>query len=321
MQHLSTTEQPHHDRIVTSLVALVLALAMSSPARAAIIIEYESMLEIDAGQHGQARPVAVSCDPVAGEICVTDARAAALHVLDRSGAPVFATSALARLSLPQDACLDARGGFVLTDHDQDLARTIRKLDLRGEPVPYTPVRPLPDWHPEHLVIAADGTYLTLDSLHALLARHDPDTGALLWQRRVVDGASDALELGRPVETPDGRIYVPGGELHQILVCDRDGRRIAAFGELGTGAGRLVFPVAVACGPQGTILVLDRMRCKILVFDAEHRFVTEYGQLGAAPGQLYHPVSLASAGDGRVHVAQGYQGRVQTYRIFSTDALR
>jgi hypothetical protein len=142
------------------------------------------------------------------------------------------------------------------------------------------------------------------------------TGAVLWQRAVAtDGEeSDQLFLGRPCEAPDGTIYLPGGELHAVLVLDAEGRQTGRFGEFGTGPGKMIFPVAVAVTPEGLVLVLDRMRHKILVHDAELRLLGEHGSLGAAPGQFYQPNDMAVTDDGRVLVAQGFEGRVQVFRL-------
>jgi hypothetical protein len=87
--------------------------------------------------------------------------------------------------------------------------------------------------------------------------------------------------------------------------------------VGSTPGKFAFPVDVAFGPEDTVLVLDRMRHVILVFTQSHEFVTEYGRMGASPGAFYHPTSLAYA-SGRAYVAQGFEGRVQVYDVFSTD---
>ena len=122
-------------------------------------------------------------------------------------------------------------------------------------------------------------------------------------------------LGRPAEAPDGRIYVPGGDLRVVLVLSADGERARAPSAASARrAGRFVLPVGVAFGPAGEVLVLDRLRAKILLFDPQHEFVTEFGSLGFGPGQFYHPVALAATADGKIYVAQGFQGRIQVFRL-------
>lgn len=81
---------------------------------------------------------------------------------------------------------------------------------------------------------------------------------------------------------------------------------------------MIFPVAAAVTPEGLVLVLDRMRHKILVHDADLRLIGEYGSLGAARGQFYQPNDMAVTDDGRVLVAQGFEGRVQVFRLAGKD---
>jgi len=70
--------------------------------------------------------------------------------------------------------------------------------------------------------------------------------------------------------------------------------------------------------RGVDAVLDRMRHTVLVYDRDHGFTSEFGSYGGAPGQLYHPLAIAAA-PGRILVAQGYEGRVQAFGIFGTEA--
>jgi hypothetical protein len=96
--------------------------------------------------------------------------------------------------------------------------------------------------------------------------------------------------------------------------------LTSFGEPGSKPGTFAFPVGVAFGPGGRVLVLDRMRYKILVFDSQHKFISEFGRLGYAQGELYHPVAITAASDGRVWIAQGYKGRVQMFRLRDSESI-
>jgi hypothetical protein len=78
-------------------------------------------------------------------------------------------------------------------------------------------------------------------------------------------------------------------------------------------------VGIAFGFRGTILVLDRMRHTILAFDEDFRLMSEHGSLGARTGNLYHPTAIAALPDGRLWVAQGFEGRVQAFRLIETGA--
>lgn len=310
-----------HDNSVATVTALsfcMVLVATCLPAHATLIFQYAGNLTLDEGRHGQPRPVAVSIDAASGDALVSDAAGAAVHVLHHAGGARFVTGAISGLSNPADAVAERDGGFLLLDAGGEHGRTIRRLDLRGEPVPFTAEPPANGWRPEHLTLLADGHVLTLDTTRGLLAKHDAADGALIWSRSLwADGGPDKV-CGRPAEAPDGRIYIPMSQDHRVLVLTADGRPDGGFGVVGSTPGKFSFPVDVAFGPEDSILVLDRMRSVVLVFDAAHEFVSEYGRMGASPGAFYHPASLAFA-SGRLYVAQGFEGRVQVFDVFSTEA--
>lgn len=312
-----------HDSFVTMVTALsscMIAMAICTAVNAAVVFEYAGNLQLDEGRHGQPRPVSVCVDDASGEIVVSDAAGSAIHVLHRGGGALFVTGAAAGLSSPADAVPTPDGGFVFIDSDGDRGRTIRKLDLSGEPVPFGAEIPVDGWRPEHLGVAHDGHVLTLDTVTGLLAKHDAGDGSLIWRRALWADQGAETVCGRPSVAPDGRIYVPMSQEHRVLVLTADGRPDGSFGEVGTTPGKFSFPVDVAFGLDGLVMVLDRMRHVIVVFDENHDFVTEYGRMGASPGAFYHPVSMAFA-SGRLFVAQGFEGRVQSFDVFRTEAVR
>jgi hypothetical protein len=239
-------------------------------------------------------------------------------VFDEHGFHTYRTDARSEISSPRDGSIDSHGGFVFIDTAEGNGRTIRRLNFLGEPETYYPEIPRSsNWSPRHLLITGDGHYVTVDR-SGLLAKHDDRTGALVWKLQLVETEWEGSDLlGRPAEAPDGRIYVPNTRLGQIEVVSRNGELLTAFGIPGTKRGELSFPVGVAFEPEGRILVLDRMRHVVLVFDSNHRFLSESGRVGFAPGDFYHPVAIAASSDGLVYVAQGFEGRIQVFRLLDT----
>ncbi|MCB1184227.1 NHL repeat-containing protein [bacterium] len=294
----------------------------ATAAQARLGFQYAGQLEISRGSDGALRPVSVTCDPVSQEIVVTDARQMGIHIFNPARVEVFRTSGFAALVGPVDASLDAAGRTVFLQRLAGRAHAVRRLDLYGEPDGFTAAAPTAEFDPEHLLVTHDGHYLTLDSNSGLLVKNDADTGVVLWSRNLggeATGNNGLMLFGRPAEAPDGRIIVPGGATHVILVLDAHGAIQTAFGRFGSSPGRLVFPVGAAFGPHGELLVLDRMRHKVLVFDGtDYEFQSEFGAQGSSPGQFYHPVALASSADGRLFVAQGFQGRVQVFNILADE---
>jgi DNA-binding beta-propeller fold protein YncE len=289
-----------------------------TPAIASVHALYRGRLTLASGTGAVARPVAVSVDRTRGEICVTDGPGASLQVFNDRGVLLFRTDRLAGLSQPMDASIDSLGRFVCTDMGSATERTIRRLNFLGEPDDYRPETPEPGWYPSQMIITSDGNYVTLDQGTGMLAKHDARSGALLWKRHLADGKAGEVSLGRPAEGPDGKLYIPGGELHAILVVSRDGELLSSFGEMGSAPGHLIFPVGVGFTPDGTVAVLDRMRHAVLLFDARLRYVTEFGGFGAAPGQFYHPIAIAASPAGLLYVAQGFESRIQIFRLLGAE---
>jgi len=313
-KHTTVLRRTHIAGVIILTTSLVLITIFGSPAaRAAIIFQYDTTLDLSAAG-ARAHPTAVSCDPTTGEVCVTDVRQTTFIVLNARDVPLFRTSRFADLSLPASGCLDRDGTIVFTDYVGEGRYAVRRLDIFGEPAPCRLASPAADWSPQLLSLAADGDYLTLDPRDGRLSRHDGADGSLVWTLRVGDLQARDTHFGRPCEAPDGRIYVPGGDQRVVYVVSADGQAEGAFGTFGSAPGRVVLPVAVAPGPNGTLLVLDRMRAKILVYGPDHGFVSEYGSMGAGTGQLYQPAALASSPDGKIYVAQGFEGRVQVFRV-------
>ncbi len=273
---------------------------------------FEKILSLTTGSVGQTHPVSVTWDPVQGEVCITDVRQVSLHVMNSFGIDLFHTSKVARLSHPSDGSVDRQGRLVCLDRAESTYYAIRRLNVYGEPDIFTAEIPDENWNPSHLLVTRDGHYLTIDPTNALLAKHDHQSGRLIWKRIIAQPNGDDLHLGRPAEAANGHIYIPGGNLHQILVLDGDGQVLKAFGEFGSAEGYLSFPVAVSFTTDGLLLVLDRMRHKILVFDQDYHFVSEFGSMGSSPGQFYHPVAMTSDSSNQVYVAQGFLGRVQVF---------
>lgn len=297
---------------------LAFSALLSSSSLAALIMEYEMVLDINASQDRAIRPTAVSFDQLNGDVCVTDAQYSSFHVLNKHGVEIFETGGFSSLSSPIDGSMTSNGDFVFIDKNQKRETTIRRLDFRGDPIEFTPEIPIQGWEPQHLAITRDGGIVTLDSNHNILTKHDSETGTLLWLAKVTDDESFELQLGRPAEAPDGRIYLPSGILHNIFVFSKTGTYLESFGTFGSGPGKLVFPVGIAIGPEGSILVLDRMRHKVLMFDPNHKLLGEFGSMGAGLGQFYHPLAIAASEDGKVYVAQGYGSRVHVFNIRNTN---
>ncbi len=299
---------------------LLSALLYPAALLAENYVLYEGTLPGPTGITQLQRPSSVSVNAESGEICVTDDGTFSLHVYNLRNIHTYGTGGIAGISSPKDGSIDSRGGFVVTDGAEGgIGRTLKRLNYYGEPIPYEPVKPVEKWFPVHVLIARNGDYISVDHHTGVIARHNSETGELVWAHDLsADLGDQGAHLGQPAEAPDGNIYVPGGELQTVLVFSPEGKRLTSFGSQGTRTGGFAFPVGVAFGPRGIILVLDRMRHNVILFDAEYNFIGEYGRPGTQPGLFYHPVAITALPDGRFWVAQGYRGRVQAFRLLETD---
>lgn len=304
-------------RVIGLFLGCLLGCSAFAEAHAATILHYESSLF---GEPPLGRPTAVSLSSFDGTICITDAASQTLNVFDDRGIHQFRTTAISSISNPIDASVDEAGGFVFLDSETASSKTIKRLNFLGEPEDFTIERPTPKWSPYHLIVTGDGHYLTLDRT-GLLVKHDSENGTIIWKFRLLDEESEFVDLmSRPAEAPDGTIYIPHSGARAMFVVSREGGSLSSFGTPGSRTGEFAFPAGVAFGPEGQILVLDRMRHRVLVFDSEHTFQYEFGRWGSAPGELFHPVAITASSNGRVWIAQGFEGKVQTFRLIDTSEL-
>lgn len=302
------------ERIVPAVALLAIpALSLARPT-----LEYAGCL---AGDAPSVQPNSVTLSPDGAALCITDEASRALDVYDLAGFHRFRTDESAGLRAPLDGSIDAEGRFVFLETGGAGGAHLARLGFLGDPDPYTATPPSPEWAPIHLLITRDGGYLTVDA-DAVLVKHDGESGAVLWSLRLIESGFERADLtGRPAEALDGTIYVPLTGTQQIAVVSPEGEPRGTFGTPGTKPGEIAFPVGVAVSGSGEVLVLDRFRHSILIYGEDHGYLGEFGRLGAGPGDLYHPVAIAATADGRVYVAQGFEGRVQQFRLTDTELSR
>jgi DNA-binding beta-propeller fold protein YncE len=82
---------------------------------------------------------------------------------------------------------------------------------------------------------------------------------------------------------------------RIVVTDRDGNFILAFGQTGSANGEFDRPVAVAIN-RGGIFVVDQGNNRVQQFSADGQFVAAFGRVGAGIGEFDTPTGIATDGD-------------------------
>lgn len=183
--------------------------------------------------------------------------------------------------------------------------------LRADSLVDAPIDPVVVFGPDGRFLRAWGRDIVVDAHSLCIA---PDGRVFLVDRDaheivVTDGAGAVvMRIGtrhgpnRPFNhptdvavAPSGDIYVADGYGASVVHrFDAAGRRIATWGEPGTGPGQFTTPHGIAVLPDGRVLVGDRENNRVQVFTPEGGFL-------AAWGDFFHPMDVHVDQDGLVHV--------------------
>jgi sugar lactone lactonase YvrE len=144
-----------------------------------------------------------------------------------------------------------------------------------------------------------------------------DTGAggiaifdLARQRYSFFAGSGSGRLKRPINIridADGTRYVTDTGRDQVLVYDRDGGFLQAFGSQGQFR-----PVDVAIAGE-RLYVTDIEHHMVQVLDKHTgKLLFKFGKAGSGKGELFHPTNIALGPDGDVYVVETSNYRVQRF---------
>jgi DNA-binding beta-propeller fold protein YncE len=113
---------------------------------------------------------------------------------------------------------------------------------------------------------------------------------------------------------DRNLVVADNLNNRIVVCDRAGNFIRAFGQAGSGNGEFDLPVGVAVAVnREEIFVVDQGNNRIQQFSADGRFLATFGRAGTGLGEFDAPFGIATNADGDlIAVADTRNNRVQFF---------
>jgi len=127
-----------------------------------------------------------------------------------------------------------------------------------------------------------------------------------WGEDIADG--HMLSIG-----PDGRIYVVDRDAHEIVVFDRQGRRVGGLGQRHQPNAPFNHPCDVAIAPSGDIYVADGYGAsRVHRFNPNGDLIGTWGEPGDGPGHFTTPHGIWALADGRVAVTDRENNRVQVF---------
>jgi DNA-binding beta-propeller fold protein YncE len=113
---------------------------------------------------------------------------------------------------------------------------------------------------------------------------------------------------------DGDLYVLDGVHHRVVVYDAEGKFRFQFGERGSGAGQLLFPLGIAASPDGKVYVADSGNHRFQVFTAEGKPL-EIVPLPATPAIPPDPTDVAVDPTGKwLYIADNDNHHVLVYDL-------
>lgn len=148
--------------------------------------------------------------------------------------------------------------------------------------------------------------------------------------RVFDAASGAhvMDIGKRGSGPgefnlprdlaighDGRLYVVDGGNFRVVVFDREGRYLHAFGSVGKQYGQFARPKEIAVDRDGNVYVVDTAFGNFQIFNADGELLLFVGDRSErdAPARYMLPSGIAVDEDGRVYMVDQWFRKIEVYR--------
>ncbi|MBI5494963.1 MAG: CxxxxCH/CxxCH domain-containing protein [Deltaproteobacteria bacterium] len=259
----------------------------------------------------------VSADRIAvdrnGDIYVADARALAVRVLSRSGAPLRTVEIK---GAPTAVAVTASGRLVVADREQG---RVDVMDGYGGLITTlgrgTGEFQLPLGVAES---AVDGRIYVADARAETIRVYGAD-GVHHFNIAVTGTLVTDLAISA------GHVYASDTKNSQVLVYSTAGVFERRIGSFGVGMGELTRPAGLDIGPDGNLYVVDAYQSRIAVFGADGTFLRFLGRFGTGKGELAQPLDVAADPAGSIIIADSGNVRLQAWMLLTppnpADAVR
>jgi streptogramin lyase len=124
-----------------------------------------------------------------------------------------------------------------------------------------------------------GTLWLVDTNSHTVRSFTPDGKVLMTIGTLDQAGEDETHMNQPNDVafgPNGDIYVSDGYGNdRVVVFDKNGKFVRAWGKLGTGQGEFSQPHSIAVDSKSRVYVADRNNARVQVFDSKGKFLSEW----------------------------------------------
>jgi DNA-binding beta-propeller fold protein YncE len=258
------------------------------------------------GADSFSQPQALALDEK-GNLCVADAGAAAVCLLDREHKRFYRWEKVGERQFVLPVGVARKGGITYVA-DSGLGLVLG-FDLKGKRVMEIS-KPLV--RPTGLALAGDRLYVADSQQHQIFVFDLKGTQLSSFGQR----GSGPGELNYPTHvtvTSGGEILVTDAMNSRIAVFDQTGKHLRAIGSAGDTSGHFSRPKGAAMDRLGNVYAVDALFDNVQIFDGQGRLLLDFGEAGNEPGEFWLPNGIAIGGDDHIYVADSYNKRIQVFK--------